>query len=121
MRNVVLRALVADDSAVVRHRVQTALAAAGVEVTVFDGFRAAAQADGRNFDFALLDLDLGDGDGATLAEGLRARAPSLFVAFFTSETSGPLVERATTLGLCFTKPDELDVAIRHCLAAVPTR
>ena len=60
---------------------------------------------------ALLDLDLGDGDGTELARALRRAAPGLPIAFFSAGAAADLVARAVTVGPVCTKPDELDRAV----------
>jgi DNA-binding NarL/FixJ family response regulator len=60
---------------------------------------------------ALLDLDLGDGDGDDVARALHARRPDLPVAFFSASTSAELVDRARAIGPVFAKPGELDAAV----------
>jgi CheY-like chemotaxis protein len=59
---------------------------------------------------AVLDLELGDGDGVALAAWLREGRPSLPIAFFTA-AHGPLVERALAYGPVFAKPDA-DAVVR---------
>ncbi len=60
---------------------------------------------------ALLDLDLGDGDGADVAARLRATNGALPIAFFTSERGTEAVARAAAIGPVFAKPDDLDAAV----------
>jgi CheY-like chemotaxis protein len=67
-------------------------------------------------DAALLDLDLGDGDGATVAEMLRAKRGDLPLAFFSSETIGPMFSRATALATVFSK-ESPDAAIAWAIEA----
>jgi CheY-like chemotaxis protein len=106
---------VADDSEVVRTVLARRLTAAGLEVQA-----GGSAADSRNvtlraFACALLDLDLGDGDGVEVAELLRAHQPGLPVAFFSGGAPPPVVARAMALGPVFRKPDELDAAIAWVL------
>jgi CheY-like chemotaxis protein len=65
----------------------------------------------RVFACALLDLDLGDGDGVDVAELLRVHQPDLPVAFFSGGASATVLRRAQALGPVFHKPDELDLAV----------
>ena len=105
------RILVADDSALVRAAVVRRIKAEGHDVVEADSTRAASALATEGFACALLDLDLGDGWGTDVAEHLRASAPGLPIAFFTSEQGGDRVERAKTFGPVFSKPDEIDGAI----------
>ncbi|MBI5444470.1 MAG: response regulator, partial [Deltaproteobacteria bacterium] len=75
------RALVLDDSATAAAALAQALEARGLEVAAVsrcheavEALRAAARA-GRPFDVALLDRDLGDGDGFSVVERLRHELP----------------------------------------------
>ena len=54
---------------------------------------------------AVLELDLGDGDGADLAASLLAKRPSLPIAFFTAGATPSLVESARARGPVFRTPD----------------
>lgn len=110
------RVFVADDSPLVRAAVVRRIKGAGYDVVEVDSVRAAAAlvSDGLASDglgCALLDLDLGDGWGTDVAEKLRANAPALPIAFFTSEQAGERVERAKTFGPVFSKPEDIDGAI----------
>ncbi len=102
---------IADDSVVVRRALTQRLAREGLEV-----YSGGSAADSRNMEMrafacALLDLDLGDGDGVDVAEVLRAQQPRLPVAFFSGGAAPEVVERARALGPIFQKPDELDAAV----------
>ena len=57
-------------------------------------------------------VELPDGDGVEIATHLRAHAPSLPIAFFTSVPSAELADRARAIGPVFEKPADLDDAIR---------
>jgi CheY-like chemotaxis protein len=124
------RLLVVDDSELVRTQIRRTLVRvapdAVVRVDFAASFTEAAGLDPASYTRALLDLDLGDGDGATLAEVLRAKdgarpgGARLRVAFFTSETAetgGDTWRRAQTQsgGTCFSKPDDLTRAVRWLL------
>lgn len=104
------RVLIADDSAVARLSVARRVRAAGFEVIEHDSCAAASNVDGSSIDCALLDLDLGDGDGVDVAARLRAAQDALPIAFFTS-SRGDVLERAAAFGPVFNKPDELDEAV----------
>jgi ActR/RegA family two-component response regulator len=115
------RFLVADDSALARVRVREAMVRHGVEVV-----EAASLAEGRRVDAtplccALLDLDLGDGCGVTLAAALRETRPELPVAFFSSGADAATTEAARAFGPVFEKPAQLDAAIAWALAATKPR
>lgn len=84
-----LKILVADDSLVVRAALGQRLTAAGFEVVLAGSAAEAMAADAPSFACAVLDVDLGDGDGLTVAEALVARNGALRVAFFTSGDAPP--------------------------------
>ena len=71
----------------------------------------------RGFACALLDLDLGDGDGVAVAELLRTHQPELPVAFFSGGAAPSIAAQARTLGPVFRKPEELEDAIAWVLAS----
>jgi two-component system OmpR family response regulator len=100
----VKKALVVDDSAVVRKVVASRLTQLGL--AVIEDERATAFAE---VDLAVLDLELPDGDGVAIALRLRAAKPDLPVAFFSSGSE--LIEKARALGPVFHKPDELEALI----------
>ncbi len=106
--------LIADDSLVVRHALRARLVAKGAEVIATGGFVEANAVDVADIDAALLDLDLGDGDGLTLYHALRAKRPTLPIAFFSSEDDTPLGNDARMLTTVFSK-DRLDDAIAWAL------
>lgn len=106
------RVLVADDSALVRLTLTRRVRAAGVEVIERDSVASMRDFDPHTITRALLDFDLGDGFGTTIAGDLRRVAPELPIAFFTSEViSGELH------GPVFKKPEQLDLAIAWLLDA----
>ena len=118
------RLLVVDDSELVRTQLRRAIDArspgALLRLDLAASFAEAAALDPSAYARALLDLDLGDGDGATLGEQYRARGAALALAFFTSETArsgGDVWRRARALGACFSKPDDLARAVGWLLAA----
>ena len=102
------RILIADDSAVVRLTVGRRLRAAGHEVVECASFAEASVVELRDLRCALLDFDLGDGQGIDVAP--RLALAGIPVAFFTSEEA-PAREDARKLGPVFGKPDDLDAAI----------
>ncbi|MEO8800598.1 MAG: response regulator [Polyangiaceae bacterium] len=107
--------LIADDSLVVRHALRAQLVAKGAEVVATGGFVEASAVDVTDLDAALLDLDLGDGDGLTLYHALRAKRPTLPIAFFSSEDDTPLGNDARMITTVFSK-DRLDDAVAWALS-----
>ena len=107
--------LVADDSSVARHTVVRRLSAHDLNVHEEASARGASSLDASAFACAVLDIDFGDGDGASVAEALRASAPALPVAFFSSDADGTLVDRARALGPILKKPDDLDALVQWIL------
>jgi CheY-like chemotaxis protein len=69
---------------------------------------------GEGFDYAILDLDLPDGDGVSLAEQLLDEGRIENVVFFTATRDRELLTRATSFGLIVDKAAGLD----RLLAAV---
>jgi two-component system response regulator RegA len=115
------RVLVADDSAVARLSVARELRSRGLDVVERESFASAATTDAAELTCALLDLELGDGNGADVADRLRASRSDLPVAFFSSAGDGALVARARAIGPVFTKPDGLVDAVAWIVArAVPS-
>jgi two-component system response regulator RegA len=107
---------IADDSDVVRRTVRRRLEAAGLRVHAGGSAADSRNVTIRGFACALLDLDLGDGDGVDVAELLRVHQPDLPVAFFSGGASPAIVARATALGPIFHKPDDLDAAVAWVVA-----
>ncbi len=105
------RILVADDSAVSRLTVTRRLRADGLDVIEHESVASAFTVDGAILDCALLDHDLGDGYGTEIAKRLRARAPALPIAFFTSTDDAAIRAELAVEGPVFAKPAELDAAI----------
>ena len=116
-----LRILVADDSPVVRAAVGRKATAAGFVVVFASSFADASRHASEAFDGALLDLDLGDGDGATLGAALRANSTSLAIAFFSGGAQDDVRANALALGPVFAKPDDLDGAIAWLTNATTSR
>jgi CheY-like chemotaxis protein len=97
--------LLVDDSEVARRAVAQRLRAVG-----FDVHEAASAAAARGVPLdplvcAIVDVDLDDGDGPTLAAELRAARPGLPIAFFTAGATAELADRARAYGPVFSKPD----------------
>lgn len=103
--------LIADDSPVARVSVARRVRAAGLDVVEEESAAGASAVDASSLSCALLDLELGDGDGTEVAERLRASKEELPIAFFTSTRTPEVLARASTFGPVFAKPDELDQAI----------
>jgi DNA-binding NtrC family response regulator len=100
--------LLVDDSPVALRALNQRLAAEGFEVREASSAAAARNLDGATLGrllVAILDLQLGDGDGTDLAANLLARRPSLPIAFFTTGATPSLVESARGRGPVFLKPD----------------
>jgi two-component system response regulator FixJ len=110
--------LLVDDSQVVLRALGARLRAEGFDVREESTAAGARRVDSAQLGCAVLDVDLTDGDGATVAAALRARCPSLPVAFFTAGEESSLLERAREQGPVFQKPDVDAVAtwVRHVLA-----
>ena len=97
--------LLVDDSQVARRAVAQRLRAAGFEV-----HEAASAAEARAVPLAglacaIVDVELDDGDGPSLAAELHTNRPGLPLAFFTAGASTELVDRSRAYGPVFTKPD----------------
>src|SRR5437879_4667103 len=101
MVRVPARVLIADDSAVARVAVAKRVRAEGREVVEEASARSASNVDASDIACALLDLDLGDGDGADVAGRLREKNGSLPIAFFTSSTTPEARARAAAIGPVF--------------------
>ncbi len=111
MRKEMPTVLVADDSPVARLTVARRLRAEGFEVIEHGSAAAASGADVTRVACALLDLDLGDGDGADVALALHEKRPELPIAFFSASVALDVLARARAVGPVFTKPDQLDAAV----------
>jgi DNA-binding response OmpR family regulator len=91
------RLLIAEDDVTVARALSRTLARRGFSVAIARSC-AAARALVERFDFAVLDLDLPDGNGVDLARELLAlgRAPN--VVFFTGSNDPALLARARRVG-----------------------
>ncbi|MBX3188273.1 MAG: response regulator [Labilithrix sp.] len=103
--------LIADDSAVARVSVARRVRAAGIEVVEEESAAGASAVDASGLACALLDIELGDGDGTEVAERLRERRETLPIAFFSSTRAPEILARAAAFGPVFAKPDQLDQAV----------
>jgi two-component system response regulator PilR (NtrC family) len=97
--------LLVDDSAVVRHAVARRLEAEGCEVREAGTLAEAKAVAAGPIDLAVIDVELPDGDGATLAADLRASRPTLPIAFYTAGTAPELVQASRLHGPVFAKPE----------------
>jgi CheY-like chemotaxis protein len=102
---------VADDSALARLAIVRKVSAAGLAVVEATSAVLDVAVDVAGLSCALVDLDLGDGDGTELAAALRQRSPALPIAFFTGGAPADLLARAAAFGPVFTKPADLDRAV----------
>jgi ActR/RegA family two-component response regulator len=97
MQSSAQRLLVVEDDVTVARALSRTLARRGFSVAIARSC-AAARALAQRFDFAVLDLDLPDGNGVDLALHLTAsgRVPS--VLFFTGSNDPALLARARRVG-----------------------
>jgi DNA-binding response OmpR family regulator len=109
--------LVVDDSAVARRALATKLRAAGFDVREIGSAAEAIDANLDDLACAILDLDLGDGNGVDVARAYAASTASLPLAFFTAAGSSSLVERARALGPVFLKPDDVGAVVSWATSA----
>ena len=91
------RLLVVEDDVTVARALSRTLARAGFSVACARSC-AAARELAQSFDFAILDLDLPDGNGVDLARALLTSGKVPVVLFFTSCTDGALLARARRMG-----------------------
>jgi two-component system response regulator RegA len=110
--------LVVDDSQVARHALAKRLVADGHTVVELDSMRTGSAASLEGIACAVLDLELGDGDGVEVAEALRSRSATLPIAFFTGAPTSALATSATAHGPVFAKPGDLDRVAEWVLLAV---
>ena len=97
--------LLVDDSAVARRAIATRFAAEGFTVHEAGTGVEARKVDLATITCAVIDVELEDTDGPTLAAALLTERPALPVAFFTAGASNDLVKRSRSHGPVFTKPD----------------
>ena len=113
--------LLVDDSALVRRVLAQKLAAVGLTVCEEDSVARGSQARVLDIACAVLDLELGDGDGVAIAAALRARDPRLPIAFFSGGADAPLLARARALGPVFAKGEGESAVVAWALAAARDR
>lgn len=111
--------LLVDDSTVARVAVARRLAAEGFVVHEAGSAAEARAAPLAQMACAILDVELPDGDGPSLAIELRAARPALPVAFFTAGAAPDLVALSQAHGPVFTKP-ALDPLVAWARAATST-
>jgi two-component system response regulator RegA len=97
--------LVVDDCTLVRRTLASRFSNDGLEVREAGSFHAARAIDCESLACAVLDLQLGDGDGTDLAAALLRKRPTLPIAFFTGGSVPALVESARCRGPVFLKND----------------
>lgn len=99
-----------DDSEVARSLLASRLVEGGASVVCAASAKDALAVDAETFSAAIIDVDLGDGDGVSLADVLAGRNPRLRLALFTSDDDPPRSERTT-----FHKPAEIDRVVAWAL------
>jgi len=110
--------LLVDDSAVARHAVARRLQAEGFQVHQAGSAAEARAVPLDGIDCAIVDVELLDGDGPSLATELRAARPTLPIAFFTAGASSALVTQSQAHGPVFVKP-QLDPLLAWAHKAAP--
>jgi len=112
------RLLVVEDDVTVARALSRTLARVGFSVAVARSCRAAI-ALSQSFDFAILDLDLPDGNGVDLARTLLASGRLPSVLFFTSSTDPVLLARARCLGSVISKSLGTSPVLNYLAALTP--
>jgi DNA-binding response OmpR family regulator len=97
MQSLPQRLLVVEDDLTVARALSRTLARAGYSVASVRSC-SAARSLAQSFDFAILDLDLPDGNGVDLARALLTSSKVPSVMFFTSSTDPALLARARRMG-----------------------
>jgi DNA-binding response OmpR family regulator len=97
MQSLPQRLLVVEDDLSVARALSRTLARAGFSVACARSC-SAARSLSQAFDFAILDLDLPDGNGVDLARALMRTGKVPTVLFFTSSTDPALLARARRMG-----------------------
>jgi len=103
MQSLPQRLLVVEDDVTVARALSRTLARAGFSVASARSC-AAARALPQTFDWAILDLDLPDGNGVDLASALMSSSKVPSVLFFTSCADQRLLARARCMGSVVMKP-----------------
>jgi ActR/RegA family two-component response regulator len=107
--------LVVDDDVTLARALARASTRRGFSVVVA-GSCTAARALSQTFDFAILDLDLPDGNGVDLARQLLRAGSVPSVVFFTGSGDSALLARARRLGAVVLKSKGI-ASVLSCLAA----
>jgi len=102
MQSLPQRLLVVEDDVTVARALSRTLARRGFSVAIVRSCAAARELS-QPFDFAVLDLDLPDGNGVDLAESLLAAGRVPGVLFFTGTSNTALLARARRIGRVITK------------------
>jgi DNA-binding response OmpR family regulator len=104
-----MRALLVDDSPLVRTLLTRRLRAFGAVVTTAASVaEAQRQIAAGDFDIAVLDLELDDGSGLAVAALLDSTSARTRYVFFSGTPSGPLVDAARERSLVFEKSGEFE-------------
>ncbi len=107
-----IRVLYVDDSPLARAAASRLLAARGFQVVVASSAAEADAVDTSCLTGALLDLEVGEESGTTIAFALRARRPELPIAFLTAAERAESLDQARLFGPVFSKTTETDRAVR---------
>jgi CheY-like chemotaxis protein len=105
-----LRALIVEDDPVVARSIARRLLREGYTVSLAQTCRA-ARASGRDFQVAILDLDLPDGNGADLADELLRLGAVRGVVFYSGSLDGAQRARASLFGPVIDKSIDLEEVI----------
>ena len=97
MQSLAQRLLVVEDDVTVARALSRTLARRGFSVAIARSC-SAARSLAQTFDFAILDLDLPDGNGVDLARSLTDGAQVPSVLFFTGSRDPALLARARAIG-----------------------
>ncbi|MES1178794.1 MAG: response regulator [Myxococcales bacterium] len=97
MESLAQRLLVVEDDVTVARALSRLLARRGFSVAIARSCTA-ARSLAQSFDFAVLDLDLPDGNGVDLARSLLESARVSSVLFFTGSRDPALLARARAIG-----------------------
>ena len=115
------RVLLVEDDRTIRNSLGEALSDSGYEVRTAEGVQAARLLlDTEDFDAALMDIRLKDGDGLTLLEEVRRDDPQLPVIMVTAFGDSERTIRAMQAGAFeyVTKPFEMDALLALLARAV---
>lgn len=79
-----MRLLIVDADVNFRHRIETAFAERGYDVTAMDSLASYRDSGMKDFDFAVIDLWIGSESGLLIMEEIRRQAPSCRVVIVTA-------------------------------------